>query len=173
MSSETIDKKYRKLIIVLSVVIPLAVAALFGIKIPGYDFSFLPPIYASINGITAILLIAALLAIKSGNIALHKKIMTTCLVLSAAFLVLYIVYHITSESTPFGGQGAVRYIYFFILITHIILSIAIIPLVLFTYVKALAERFDQHKKLAKITWPIWFYVALTGVIVYIMISPYY
>jgi putative membrane protein len=173
MSSESIDKKYRKLIIVLSVVIPLAVAALFGIKIPGYDFSFLPPIYASINGLTALLLIAALIAIKNGNVALHKKIMTACLMFSATFLVLYVLYHITSESTPFGGEGAIRNVYFFILISHIILSIAIIPLVLFTYVKALAERFDQHRKLAKITWPIWFYVALTGVIVYVMISPYY
>jgi putative membrane protein len=96
MSSESIDKKYRKLIIVLSVVIPLAVAALFGIKIPGYDFSFLPPIYASINGLTALLLIAALIAIKNGNVALHKKIMTACLMFSATFLVLYVLYHITS-----------------------------------------------------------------------------
>jgi len=173
MSSETIDVKYKKLIIALSVIIPLAVAALFSIKIPGYDFSFLPPIYATINGLTAILLVFALIAIKQGKIELHKKLMTSCLVFSASFLVLYVIYHITSDSTKYGGEGAIKFIYLFILITHILLSIAIIPLVLFTYVRALAAKFDKHKKLARITWPIWFYVAITGVIVYLMISPYY
>lgn len=173
MNSESIDIKYKKLIIALSVIIPLAVAALFSIKIPGYDFSFLPPIYASINGVTAILLVFALVAIKQKKIELHKKIMTTCLVFSATFLVLYVIYHITSDSTAYGGEGPIKVIYLFILITHILLSIAIIPLVLFTYVRALAAKFDKHKKLARITWPIWFYVALTGVIVYLMISPYY
>lgn len=173
MNSETIDVKYKKLIIALSVIIPLAVAALFSVKIPGYDFSFLPPIYASINGITAVLLVFALVAIKQKKIELHKKIMTTCLVFSAAFLVLYVIYHITSDSTKYGGEGPIKIIYLFILITHILLSIAIIPLVLFTYVRALAAKFDKHKKLARITWPIWFYVALSGVIVYLMISPYY
>jgi putative membrane protein len=173
MNSESIDVKYKKLIIALSVIIPLAVAALFSVKIPGYDFSFLPPIYASINGITAVLLVFALVAIKQKKIELHKKIMTTCLVFSATFLVLYVIYHITSDSTAYGGEGPIKVIYLFILITHILLSIAIIPLVLFTYVRALAAKFDKHKKLARITWPIWFYVALTGVIVYLMISPYY
>lgn len=173
MNSESIDVKYKKLIIALSVIIPLAVAALFSVKIPGYDFSFLPPIYATINGFTAVLLIFALVAIKQGKIELHKKIMTTCLVFSATFLVLYVIYHITSDSTKYGGEGALKIIYLFILITHILLSIAIIPLVLFTYVRALAAKFDKHKKLARITWPIWFYVAITGVIVYLMISPYY
>jgi putative membrane protein len=86
---------------------------------------------------------------------------------------MYVTYHITSESTKYGGEGALKYLYFFILITHILLSVAVIPLVLFTYVKALSEKFDKHKKLAKITFPIWLYVAVTGVIVYLMISPYY
>ncbi len=167
------ENKYKKLIIALSIIIPLAVAALFGIKVEGYDFSFLPPIYASINGLTAVVLVVALIAIKKGKKELHRKLMMTCLILSASFLIMYVIYHITSESTPFGGQGAVRTIYFFVLITHIILSIAVIPLVLFTFVKALAERFDKHKKLARITFPIWLYVAITGVVVYLMISPYY
>jgi putative membrane protein len=86
---------------------------------------------------------------------------------------MYVAYHMTSESTPFGGEGYVRSVYFFILISHIVLSIAIIPLVLITYVKALAQKFDSHKRIAKITFPIWLYVAVTGVIVYLMISPYY
>ncbi|MES2836282.1 MAG: DUF420 domain-containing protein [Bacteroidota bacterium] len=167
------ESKYKKKIIVLSIIIPLAVAALFGIKIDGFDFSFLPPIYATINGLTAIVLINAVIAIKNKKIELHKKLMTTAIILSSLFLVMYVTYHITSESTKYGGEGMLRLVYFFILITHILLSVAVIPLVLFTYVKALSEKFDKHKKLAKITFPIWLYVAVTGVIVYLMISPYY
>jgi putative membrane protein len=99
--------------------------------------------------------------------------MTTAITLSVAFLVMYVAYHMTSDSTKFGGEGMIRNVYFFILISHILLSIAVIPLVLITYVRALAERFDRHKKIAKITFPIWLYVAVTGVVVYLMISPYY
>lgn len=164
---------YRYWIIAISVVVPLAVAGLFTVKIDGYDFSFLPPIYAGINALTALLLIAGLLAIKNGKIELHKRIMTTCLALSALFLMLYIAYHITSDTTRYGGEGWVKGVYLFILASHILLSIGIIPLVLITYVRALAKRFDKHRKLARITWPIWFYVATTGVVIYLMISPYY
>ena len=171
--NEVLDTRYNRLIIVLSVVIPLAVAALFGIKVEGYDFSFLPPIYASINGLTALLLVMGAIAIKKGNRSLHENLMKTCIGLSALFLVMYVIYHMTSTSTSYGGEGSIRYVYFFILITHIILSIAIIPMVLFTFVRALAQRFDKHKKLARITFPIWLYVSVTGVIVYLMISPYY
>jgi putative membrane protein len=98
--------------------------------------------------------------------------MTFAIALSVAFLVMYVAYHMTADSTKFGGEGAIRYIYFFILVTHILLSIAIIPLVLITYVRALAKRFDRHRKIAKITFPLWLYVAVTGVVVYLMISPY-
>lgn len=166
-------ERYKKLIMAVSIVIPVAVAALFGIKIPGYDLSFLPPIYASINGITAVLLILAVIAIKNKKRALHERLMKTCILLSILFLVMYILYHITSDSTPYGGEGSVRYLYFFILITHIILSIAIIPMVLFTYVRAITGDFERHRALAKFTFPIWLYVAVTGVVVYWMISPYY
>ncbi|MEP2770664.1 MAG: DUF420 domain-containing protein [Fulvivirga sp.] len=171
--SESVERKYNKIIIALSVVIPVAVAILFTVKIEGYDFSFLPPIYASINGLTAVLLVAALIAIKNKKVNLHEQLMKLCIGLSACFLLMYVAYHMTSESTSFGGEGAIRSVYFFILITHILLSIAVIPLVLFTFVKALAKRFDKHKKLARITFPIWLYVAVTGVVVYLMISPYY
>ena len=167
------EAKYNKLIIGLSIVIPLAVAALFGIRVEGYDFSFLPPIYASTNGLTAVLLIIGLWAIKNKKVKLHESLMKVCLGLSALFLVMYILYHMTSDPTPYGGTGALKTIYFFILISHILLSIAVIPLVLFTFVRALAERFDKHKKLARVTFPIWLYVAVTGVVVYLMISPYY
>jgi putative membrane protein len=173
-----IETKYNKLIVVLSIAIPVVVALLFGINLRklGYDvepLSFLPPIYASINGLTAIILIAAVVAIKNGNRKLHENLMKVAIGCSVAFLGMYVAYHMTSDSTKFGGEGIVKYVYYFILITHILLSIIIIPLVLTTYVKALSQRFDKHKKIAKITFPIWLYVAVTGVIVYLMISPYY
>ena len=174
----TIDKKYNTLIVLVSIVIPVVVAILFNVKLKdlGYDvepLSFLPPIYATINGITALVLIAAVMAIKKGNRKLHERLMTFAIALSLAFLVMYVAYHMTSDSTKFGGDGAIRLVYFGLLISHIILSIAVIPLVLISYVRALAAKFDQHKKIAKITFPIWLYVAVTGVIVYIMIAPYY
>jgi putative membrane protein len=166
--------RYRKTIIALSVLIPLAVAVLFGMpKIQGYDTSFLPPVYASINAITAVLLIAAVRAIRNGEQVVHERLMKICVGLSALFLVLYLTYHITSESTKFGGEGPIRYVYFFILITHILLSVGVIPLVLFTFVRGLTGDFKRHKALARFTFPIWLYVAVTGVIVYLMISPYY
>jgi len=164
---------YRKLIIVLSVVLPLAVAVLFRVKIPGYNFSFLPPIYATINGFTAVLLIAAVMAIKNQKRALHENLMKICIGLSALFLVMYVIYHMTSDSTTYGGEGWLRNVYFFILITHIVLSVIVVPFVLFTFSRALSGNFERHKALAKFTFPIWLYVAITGVIVYLMISPYY
>ena len=176
--SVAIEKKYNKWIVILSIAIPVVVAGLFGVNLRkmGYDvepLTFLPPIYASINGLTAILLVAALWAIKNKNIKLHEGLMKTAIVCSVLFLGMYVAYHMTSDSTKFGGEGVVKYVYYFILITHIILSIVVIPFVLVTYVRALAKRFDRHKKIARITFPIWLYVAVTGVIVYLMISPYY
>jgi len=177
-TQNAIEQKYNKWIWVLSIVIPLAVAALFGVNLKrlGFDvepLTFLPPIYATINGFTAIVLIAAVVMIKKGNRVAHERLMNLAIALSVCFLLLYIGYHMTSESTTFGGEGAIKYAYYFILITHIVLSVAVIPLVLITYVKALTQRFDKHKKIAKITFPLWLYVAITGVIVYLMISPYY
>lgn len=174
----SVEKKYNKWIVVLSVAIPLVVALLFGINLRklGYDvkpLSFLPPIYASINGLTAIVLVVAVMAIKNGKRSLHENLMKFAIALSVLFLGMYVAYHMTSDSTKFGGEGAIKYIYYFILITHISLSVIIIPLVLVTFVRALSQRFDQHKKIARITFPIWLYVAVTGVVVYLMISPYY
>ncbi len=190
--SQKLEKKFKGSIIAVSIIIPVAVAVLFSVKLKDLGIeveplSFLPPIYASINGITALLLIMGVMAIKNGNRKVHEKLMTLAIACSVIFLVMYVAYHMTAESTRFGdvngdgmlddiektNAGSMRYAYFFILISHIILSIAIIPLVLFTYVRALAEQFDRHKKLAKITFPIWLYVAITGVVVYLMISPYY
>lgn len=192
VNSKDLEKKFSSFIVVVSIIIPVVVAVLFSVKLKDFGInieplSFLPPIYATINGITAVLLVWAILAIKKGNKSLHQKLMTTAIACSVMFLVMYVAYHMTADSTYFGDvnhdgmlsdeeklqAGSTRLVYFFILITHIVLSVSIIPLVLFTYVRALSERFDKHKKIAKITFPIWLYVAVTGVVVYLMISPYY
>lgn len=174
MKSENYMKKYRLWIWGVSVVIPIVVAILFTIKIPDVaPLSFLPPIYATINGITALLLIVAYFAIKRKNIVLHEQLMKTAIGLSLIFLVMYVAYHMTSDPTPYGGEGFVKYVYYFILISHILLSIGIIPMVLITYVRALSNLFFEHKKIARYTFPIWLYIAITGVIVYLMIAPYY
>lgn len=164
-------KKAKALIYTASIAIPIVVAVLFGVKIKGFDFSFLPPIYASINGITALVLLAALFAIKRKNITLHRKLIRFALLLSILFLACYVAYHMTSDSTKYGGDY--RTLYFIVLVSHILLSIAVVPLVLFTYLMAWKGDFERHKKWTHFTWPIWFYVALSGVIVYLMISPYY
>lgn len=175
---EVIEKKYNKWIVVLSIIIPVVVAALFRIKLSDFGInvkplSFLPPIYATINGITAVLLVFAVKAIKNGNRSLHERLVKTAITCSVLFLLMYVAYHMTSDSTPYGGEGVLKYIYLFILITHIILSIIIIPFVLITYVRGISGNFEKHRKIAKITFPLWLYVAVTGVIVYLMISPYY
>src|SRR5690606_17709246 len=125
------------------------------------------------NGITAVLLVCAVVAIRKGNRKLHERLVKVCIGCSAAFLAMYVAYHMTAESTSYGGEGFIRYVYFFILITHILLSIVIIPFVLVTFVRGLSGNFVKHRKLAKVTFPLWLYVAVTGVVVYLMISPYY
>ena len=170
----TQKNKFTPYIWLISIVIPVVVAILFTVRIPNVaSLSFLPPIYATINGVTAVILLIALKAIKSKNIKLHQNLMKTAIALSLVFLLMYVAYHMTSDSTSYGGEGFIRYVYFFILISHIILSIGIIPMVLFTYVRAFTKQFEDHKKIARYTFPIWLYVAVTGVIVYFMISPYY
>jgi len=177
----------RKWIIAVSIIIPIAVAALFGIKIEGIDFSFLPPIYATINGVTAILLILALIFIKNGKVQQHQKTIQVALALSVLFLLCYVAYHMTSDSTIYGDLDAngkldeielnyvksSRLAYLILLLSHISLSIAVIPVVLFTYLHAWEGNYQKHKKWAKFAFPIWLYVAVTGVVVYLMISPYY
>ena len=165
--------KYGIWIKIISIVIPVVVAILFGVRVDYELPIFLPPIYSSLNALTAVLLVLALIAIKSKKIKLHQRLMQTCIALSLVFLVMYIAYHMTTDPTPFGGEGFTKSMYFFILISHIILSIALIPLVLISYVRAFQEEFPAHKKISKITFPIWLYVAVTGVVVYLMISPYY
>jgi putative membrane protein len=178
MKEQSLEAKYNKYIIAVSIAIPVVVAILFSVKLKDFGIqvaplSFLPPIYAAINGVTAVVLVSAVMAIKNGKRKLHERLMTTAIALSLAFLVMYVAYHMTADSTKYGGEGVGQFIYFFILISHIFLSIAVIPLALISYVRALSQQFDRHKRIAKITFPIWLYVAVTGVIVYEMISPYY
>ena len=188
---------YDFLIWFVSILVPAVVALLlftkwsqdkliFDMRIPNTDpivifenlpfiapLTFLPPIYAVINGLTAILLVVAVYYIKNGKRKIHESLIKVCIALSLMFLVMYIAYHMTTDPTSFGGKGIIAYIYYFILITHILLSVIVIPLVLTSYSRAVQSNFKLHKKIAKVTFPIWLYVAVTGVVVYLMISPYY
>lgn len=167
------SKKYNKWIVVLSILIPLVVAVLFGVKLDVELPVFLPPIYATINAATAVILITAFWAILKRHRKLHERLMKTAIMFSALFLILYVLHHMTSDSTKYGGEGVLKTVYFIVLISHIILSIAVIPFVLITFVRGLLGNFEAHKKIARIAFPLWLYVAVSGVVVYIMISPYY
>lgn len=174
MTKKTINStKYNKIITVLSIVIPVAVAGLFGVKLDIELPVFLPPIYAATNALTAFVLVLAIWAVTTKKVALHEKLIKVAMGLSVLFLVLYIAYHMTSNSTSFGGEGIIKYVYYFILISHIILSVIVIPFVLITFVRGITGAIDRHKRIAKYTFPLWLYVAITGVIVYLMIAPYY
>lgn len=172
------NRMYMWIIGILSVVVPIVVAFLmFGgnqfTRIEGLDVSFLPHFNAVLNTATFLLLIAGFIAVKNKQVAYHRMFMMSAFVLSSIFLVSYVIYHNNAESTKFGGEGFIRYIYFFILITHIILAATVVPFVLTTIYYAWSNQIEKHKKLVKWTYPIWTYVAGTGVIVYLMISPYY
>lgn len=186
-TNKDLEKKFRPWVIAISIAVPVVVAILFNVKVEGVDLSFLPPIYAGINGLTAILLVLAVVSIKKGNRDRHQKIMASAVILSLLFLLCYVAYHMTSESTVYGdvNHNGIReaieleaigfsyYIYTFLLLTHILLSLVVLPLVLFTYLKGWGDKIESHRKWAKITFPIWLYVAVSGVVVYMMISPYY
>ncbi len=170
------DKLARLLIITVSVVVFAAVAVLSKVQLKvdlGFNIHIFAAINAVINSCVSVLLIAALIAVKSKNYVAHKNMMMFAIVLSVLFLVSYIAHHLLSGDTKYGGVGAIRYFYFIILITHIFLAAIILPFILFTAYRSLTGEFDKHKKLARYTWPLWLYVSVTGVIVYLMISPYY
>jgi putative membrane protein len=169
------EKSLMPLIVAISIIIPLAVTILFfGPKIDlGGRITILPLINAWINGLTTLVLITAFWAIKNKNVELHKRLMYSAFFLSIIFLVLYIAYHSTAEPAKYGGEGFMKLLYYFILITHVFLAAAIVPMVLLSYARAYTEKFDKHKKIARWTLPLWLYVSVTGVIVYFMIAPYY
>ncbi|HWB92676.1 MAG TPA: DUF420 domain-containing protein [Puia sp.] len=185
------EKSFTKAIIVVSIAIPAAVAFLILVPQARVNFGFnthsLPLFHAILNSSTAILLLASLYFIRHGQVRAHKRANWTAIILSSIFLISYVIYHASNPSTRFGDlnhdgllseaekqqAGPIRYVYYVILSTHIILSAVIVPFVLFTLQRAYQEKFDKHRRLARITWPLWLYVAVSGVIVYIMISPYY
>ena len=170
------DRLANWLIGKFSVVVFVVVVVLGRVKLDidmGFDIHIFALANAIINSIISVLLIGALVAVKSKKFELHRKMMFGALILSIVFLLSYILHHLLAGDTKFGGEGAIRYFYYFILITHIILAALILPFILFTAYRGLTAEWPQHRKLAKITWPLWLYVAITGPIVYIMISPYY
>lgn len=170
------DPKAKWLIGVFSFVVFAAVVILGRVKLEvdlGFDVHIFAAINAVINSVIAVLLIAALWAVKAKRYVLHKQMMMTALLLSVLFLVSYIAHHLLAGDTKFGGEGAIRTIYYIILVTHIFLAAIILPFILFTAYRALTAEYATHKKLAKYTWPLWLYVAITGPVVYWMISPYY
>jgi putative membrane protein len=170
------DKAARTLILIVSFIVFAAVVLLGRVKLDvelGFDERIFAKINAVINTLVAVLLVAGLVTAKSRRYDMHKKIMLSAMALSLLFLISYICHHLFAGETKFGGEGTIRYVYYAILITHIILAGIILPFILFTAYRALIGENARHRKLAKITWPIWFYVAVTGPVVYLLISPYY
>ncbi|MCE2833091.1 MAG: DUF420 domain-containing protein [Chitinophagaceae bacterium] len=170
------DKLANILVGIVSAIVFVAVVALKNIELgaqPGFDIHIFARINAVINTIVSLLLVAGLVAVKNRRLLLHKRIMMSAILCSVLFLLSYICHHLLAGDTKFGGVGMIRPVYFFILITHIVLAAVILPFILFTSYRALIAEWPAHRKLARLTWPIWFYVSVTGVIVYLMISPYY
>lgn len=170
------DAKAKMVILVVSFIVFAAIVFLGRVKLDvdlGFDKRVFAKINAVINSLVSVLLVVGLVAAKNGRFTAHKYIMLTAMAFSLLFLVSYICHHLLAGDTRYGGEGTIRYVYFFILITHIILAAIILPFILFTAYRALISENEKHRKLAKVTWPIWFYVAVTGPVVYLMISPYY
>ncbi|MBI1193984.1 MAG: DUF420 domain-containing protein [Bacteroidetes bacterium] len=169
------EKKMNRIITAVSIAVPVVVALLFytpAVRL-SLDVSRLPAFHALLNSSVSVLLLTGFAFIRQKKVWAHRACMMAAFVLSAVFLVSYVVYHAASESTPYGGEGFIRNIYYVILISHILLATIILPLVLFTIYRAISGRLEQHRKLARWTFPIWLYVSVTGVVVYLMIAPYY
>ncbi len=170
------DKKARTLIFSFSIIVFAAIVFLGKANLNihvGFNAHIFATFNAIINSTVSVLLLAGFAAVKMKKYLLHKRIMITAIILSSLFLISYICHHLLAGETKFGGSGSIRYVYYFILGTHILLAAIILPLILFTAYRALIGEYGRHKKIVRITWPIWFYVAVTGVIVFWMISPYY
>lgn len=172
--NKSLEKKLNIGAIAVSIVVFFLVLMMRRVKLDvGIDFSFLPAFHATLNGLASISLIFAFLAIKKKNIHRHRFFMLTALVLSVLFLISYVVYHFTTPETTFCKEGMIRYIYFFLLITHIILAAVILPFILFTFIRAVTFQFDRHKKMARWVLPLWFYVTITGPVLYLLLKDCY
>ncbi len=170
-----LEKKLNRWAWVITAVVLLLVSTMH--KLPkiqsGIDFTFLPALYSCLNALTAGLLLAGLYFIKTKQPELHRKAMTSAMISSMLFLLGYVIYHLSYEDTKYGGEGPIRSVYFFMLITHIILAAVIFPFILFTFIRAVTNQFDRHKKMARWVYWLWLYVAITGPVLYLMIKPYY
>lgn len=170
------NQKSLRTINIISIVIPIAVAVLLGIRSKPYIGEWtklLPHLNAVLNGTTSVLLLAGLYLIKNKQQELHRAVMTSAFALGGVFLISYVIYHLTNDSVAFGGEGFIRYVYYFVLISHILLSLIVLPLVLRAFYFAYIGQYATHVKLVKYAYPIWLYVSISGVIAYLFISPYY
>lgn len=167
-------KKLNILAYIATVVVLIVVGGMRKIHLDlGVDFSFLPPFHSAVNALTAVFLIIAVVHIKNGRVDAHKKWIQIAMISSLVFLCSYILYHITTTATKYGGEGVVSYIYYFLLITHVVLAGVILPFILFTYIRGITWQVERHRKLAKWVYPLWLYVAISGPICYLMLRPYY
>jgi len=169
-----LEKKLNRLAYLVSFVVLLLVGLMRRIKFDtGIDFSFLPPLHASLNALAAVILIFAFYFIKNGQVENHRKAIYAAMVCSALFLVSYVLYHFTTAETKYGGQGTMRTVYFILLTTHVVLAAVILPFILLTFTRAYTNQFERHKKMARWVFPLWLYVAITGPVCYLMLKPYY
>lgn len=167
-------KKLNRWALAISAVVVLLVVMMRKIKIDtSIDFTFLPPVYSTLNALTAIVLLIAFYFIKQKNIEAHRKSMYVAIGLSILFLLGYVLYHITTPETKYCGEGNIRMVYFALLITHIVLAAVILPFILFTFIRAYTGQIEKHRKMAKWVYPLWLYVAVTGPIIYFMLRPCY
>ncbi len=169
-----LEKKLNRLAYLVSFVVLLLVGMMRQYKFNiGIDFSFLPPLHASLNALAAVMLVFALYFIKNGQVENHRKAIYAAMVCSALFLVSYVLYHFTTPETKYGGEGALRTVYFILLLTHVVLAAVILPFILLTFTRAYTNQFERHKKMARWVFPLWLYVAISGPICYLMLKPYY
>lgn len=174
MADVQLEKKLNTVAYIVSAAVLLLVVAMRRYKIDlGVDFSFLPPFHASLNAITAVILVVALYFIKNKQIENHRKAIYAALVTSGLFLLSYVLYHFTTPETRYGGEGPLRMVYFFLLLTHIFLAATSLPFILLTFIRAYTNQFERHRKMARWVFPVWLYVAVTGPICYLMLMPYY
>lgn len=174
VAAKRTEKKLNRIAWVLTAIVLLLVGMMRRVKIETeIDFSFLPPFHATVNAITALVLIYAYYQIRQKHIEQHRKAIYTAISLSMIFLLSYVVYHFTTPETRYGGEGAWRYVYFFLLITHVILAAVIFPFIMFTFIRAFTGQYDRHRRLARWVFPVWLYVAVTGPLCYLMLKPYY
>lgn len=178
MKTNTVSESvYKKVIITISLLVPALVVILFYVSPPeidlGIDLKFFPKFHAVLNSIATVLLLAGLYFIKNKQVGKHKAMMLSAFVVSTVFLLSYVTYHTLSEPTKYGGDGILKYVYYFVLITHVVLAAGVLPFILFTFLRALTGDFAKHRSIAKLTLPVWLYVTVTGVIVYFLIAPYY